>query len=236
MNTINISDKPSLSLYHISDLHGTHDSLEIPYDIEVMAITGDATNYRNSTMNMSEYTRFLDWFAAIPVSYKIYVPGNHDSYIYENLNRCKKEMLSRGITLLHQDSIQISDLKIYGDGTTPQYGDWCFMKKRETISKTWENIPEDTDILLTHGPPKGILDLTTDRHRNLERAGCGALGKRILKLNNLKLNCFGHIHNTPNIKNTGVLYREGVYYSNASAVVDGEFTKGIQFNGTIFNI
>jgi len=110
------------------------------------------------------------------------------------------------------------------------------MKARHKLFDTWEAIPEDTDILVVHGPPKGILDLSYNREHILEFCGCSALKKRVLKLN-LKLMCFGHIHNNEDIINSGIMKLSNLItiFSNGSVVTDRKFGK-LTSNGNILEI
>ena len=67
------------------------------------------------------------------------------------------------------------------------------MKGRDKMWKLWENIPEDTDILITHTPPRGCLDLSYNRNHQLEFCGCSNLLKNVFRVKP-KLHCYGHIH------------------------------------------
>ena len=107
-------------------------------------------------------------------------------------------------------------MKIYGSPWQPWFYDWAFNlpKNGFGLAAKWEGIPDDTDILLTHGPAFGILD-TVDgrRHDNL---GCELLTERLERLN-VKLHNFGHIH-------TGYGYfRKGDTHHFNSAVLDERY-------------
>lgn len=231
---INISNKYGYSVYHTSDLHGTHHDLEVP-DVDIMIVSGDATNYRDMYRNEVEWKNFVEWYSEIPIPIKIYVPGNHDSFVFQMGKEARLDCQKGNIDLLIKESLKIGDLVIYGDPTTPRFGDWCFMAPRDKMHKHWGLIPEDTNILVTHGPPQGILDLTKDFDNKLKNVGCKSLMSSIQNLSDLFLNCFGHIHSSKNIQNNGVLFRDKVWYSNASAVRDGEM--GVLYNqGVVFKI
>jgi hypothetical protein len=46
--------------------------------------------------------------------------------------------------------------KIYGSPLTPEFCGWAFMYQTdEEAKKNWEKVPDDVDILVTHGPPYG---------------------------------------------------------------------------------
>jgi hypothetical protein len=49
----------------------------------------------------------------------------------------------------------IEGVKIYGSPWLPSYHDWAFNLERggEVLKQKWEQIPNGTDVLITHGPP-----------------------------------------------------------------------------------
>lgn len=221
-----------MKILHISDTHNNFEA-HFNYDIsaDVVAHTGDAECY-----TAMDFYKFVEWFKLFPILYKIYVAGNHDKFIYENKKLCKEVFKEVGIIYLDKEEITIDGIKFYGDPTTPRFGNWYFMAERGKMAKHWEQIPDDVNVLLTHGPRKGVLDLTQDRQGKLEMCGCTALGKRIDKLDDLKLNCFGHIHNYKNIVNTGTRTANHVIYSNSASVEDARFDKGIIYYGNTIEI
>ena len=104
--------------------------------------------------------------------------------------------------------------KIYGSPITPTFYNWAFMCDRgEQIKRYWDMIPENTDILISHGPPFGILDLNGTEH-----CGCEELAKRIPQLKNLNMAIWGHIHSGRGIVDT----TEGLLMMNAS-VLDNNY-------------
>jgi len=91
---------------------------------------------------------------------------------------------------LEDSSIQIEGYNIYGSPYTPEFCNWGFNVERgELLKKRWEKIPSNTDILITHGPPLGIGDITTEGIH----VGCTDLLHRVEELEP-KLHVFGHIH------------------------------------------
>jgi len=223
-------------ILHVSDTHGFHHQLKIPQGIDVIIHSGDATNHRNAAFNEDEFHDFIGWFQRLEIKHKIYVPGNHDSLIFEYERDAKKVFEGYGIHYLNKTELTINGLKFYGDPTTPTFGDWCFMAKREKMFKHWEMIPEDVNVLITHTPPKGILDLSLSRDSNLEFCGCSALRKKVEKLTELELHLFGHIHDNGLAANFGMFKRDQVLFSNGSCVEDGKFNKGIIHHGNIIEI
>ena len=91
---------------------------------------------------------------------------------------------------MNDSGVTIHGINIWGSPITPWFYDWAFNRERGVeINKHWKLIPKNTDILITHGPPSGILDLV-----NADRTvGCEDLLKRINSIKP-KVHVFGHIH------------------------------------------
>jgi Icc-related predicted phosphoesterase len=223
-------------IWHISDTHTFHGLLEIPNGIDIVIFSGDATNPQNPYQNKIEMDNFIFWFAKLPIKRKVFVAGNHDTSIEKNLIT-KFDFESNGIIYLENSFIEIEGLKIWGSPVTPTFGTgWAFNKRRDKLHQHWTNIPEDSDIIIVHGPPKGILDSSYDRSNQMEFCGCEALRKRIYSIKP-KLVAFGHIHNCEDIINSGtrtVPYLNTVF-SNGSVVTDGKFGK-LSSNGNIIEL
>ena len=162
----------------ISDTHDYHSSLNIkPCDVLIHA--GDATSIGTKV----QLERFWSWLAYQPAKYKIWVPGNHDI----GAEKGWRPPASTDIITLVDEGVMIDNVKFWGSPWTPEFYNWAFMLKRgPEIAAKWALIPEDTDVLITHGPPLGILD---------NGKGCVDLYNRTTQLK-LKLHVFGHIHET----------------------------------------
>jgi Icc-related predicted phosphoesterase len=92
---------------------------------------------------------------------------------------------------LCDSGINFEGVKIWGSPWTPTFLNWHFMKDRGLpIKEKWDLIPSDIDILVTHGPPHGILDKTEEG----KFAGCEELKKAVRERVKPKIHCFGHIH------------------------------------------
>ena len=230
----------SLKIWHISDTHGMHNEIDmsnIP-EVDVVVHSGDCSNYYNPIDNFVEVIKFLDWYATLPIKYKIYVAGNHDTSIEKRLVD-EQQFSSRGIIYLEHEETTIEGFKFFGSPYTPRFGNWAFMKSRETISRAWEVIPDDTAIMICHGPPKGVLDISYKQEPGspIERCGCSALKKR-MEVIQPPLMLFGHIHNCKDITNAGFVQfpSHKTIYSNGTCVKDGEFSKGLTSKGNVFTL
>lgn len=229
-----------MNLLHISDTHGFHEMFPMKRfeGIDVVVHSGDCSNYRDPYRNEPEVRAFIAWYRDVPVKHKIYVAGNHDTSI-ERRMITPADFAEAGIIYLENAATIINGIKFWGSPHTPQFGDWAFMKSRQTINRVWDAIPNDTDVLIIHGPPKGVRDLSFDRHGNLEYCGCGALMKKCFRMKDqLKLVLFGHIHDMDDVNNQGVSHysKTPTVFSNATCVDDGKFDKGLTSFGNIFEI
>ena len=224
-----------MKIWHIGDTHSYHRLLELP-EADVVIHSGDFSNYRDVYRNEPEAKDFLNWYACLPIKHKVLIAGNHDSLAYQWNTKFKELCEHMNIIYLENSSVEIEGVKIWGSPYSPNFGNWCFMKARHKLDKVWKSIPLDTDIVVTHTPPKGILDLSYDRSNNLEFCGCRALYNNLLKIKP-KLSLFGHIHNCEDIVNAGtrVIPNIETIFSNGSVVTDGKF--GIlSSNGNIFEL
>ncbi len=167
-----------------SDTHGRHRELEVP-DGDIFIFCGDWTN----TANVRDTQDFFEWVSKLPHRYKLVIAGNHDFYPMQEPNEFFKS-IPTGVTYLEDEWADINGLNIYGAPWTPRFGDWAFMRERGApMKRIWDRIPEDIDILVTHGPPAQGFDLT----RRGVHAGCADLQNALLRVRPT-LHLFGHIH------------------------------------------
>lgn len=222
-----------MKIWHISDTHTYHKLLTIPENIDIVIFSGDCSNPRDPYNNEPEVRSFIHWFKELPIKHKIFVAGNHDSSIEKGLIT-KLDFSGYNIHYLENDYINIDGFKIFGSPITPTFGNWSFMKARHKLDKLWSKIDDDTDILIVHGPPKGILDSSYSPIGTLEFCGCKSLRNHIVNRIKPKLVCFGHIHNNEDIINAGTMKLSvlDTVFSNGSVVTDRKFGK-LSSNGNI---
>ena len=225
-----------IKIWHISDTHTYHGLLKVPEGIDMVIHSGDATNPRDPYSSEQEMLDFLRWFSSLPIKHKVFVAGNHDLCVERNLIT-KIDFMKNGIVYLENDYTEVEGIKIWGSPFTPTFGQgWAFNKKRSALHDIWKEIPDDVDIVVVHGPPKGILDLAYHQLNCIEFCGDEALRKRMYLLKP-KLCLFGHIHNNEDIINAGTmkLSNHDTIYSNGSVVTDGKFGK-LSSHGNTFEI
>lgn len=196
-----------MRIWFISDTHMMHQQLTVPKGIDMICHCGDFSNSADTQINFVETLKFLEWFESLDVEYKILGAGNHDTFSeknYYNFNyMCKSAKI---IPLIHKD-IEIEGLKIFATPYTPRYGrDWAYNLDRGTkLERKWNQIPDDIDILMSHGPCKGILDWCWDKdNRKIPvQAGSKTLLNAVRRIEP-KIFCAGHIHQDKIFKNYGV--------------------------------
>jgi len=214
-----------MRITHISDTHNKHNQLNglLPGG-DLLIHSGDIS----SLGRKSEVERFVKWFNDIDnYTNKIFIAGNHDmTFDREKLLRDKlahfegrteydtecaegkpdwlKELLGihlrPNVSYLENSDVSIDGIKIWGSPITPSFGyGWAFNKDRGyDINEVWNQIPNDTDIVITHGPIHSYCDRTDRGGLNV---GCEQLYHR---LNEVKpqLHFSGHIHEAYGYRHT----------------------------------
>ena len=188
----------------ISDTHGLHNQLQMPKG-DMLLHSGDVAK-RGSEQ---EIIAFLNWFSQQDFKYKIFIAGNHDFYFERTSEKEIADLIPKNVIYLNDSGVTIEGINIWGSPVQPRFFNWAFNRDRGAdIDQHWQLIPENTDILLTHGPPHGILDKT---FQGLD-VGCEMLLERINKIQP-KYSIFGHIHEA-----YGQVTKNNIHFINASVV------------------
>lgn len=204
----------------ISDTHGRHKKLNIP-ECDLLIHAGDLTPKGEIPMLESA----LNWLSKQPAKHIVFIAGNHDRCFQDNPNHVKNHIIDKlpfHMTYLeagsyaHEDSVIVNGLKIWGSPWTPYFYNWAYNFPERDLGymarKHWDMIPSDTDIVISHGPQHGILDM------NDEGLYCGCLYLRDrLDIVKPKLHVFGHIHEAYGMAST-----MHTLHVNAS-VLDGDY-------------
>lgn len=218
-----------MKIWAISDTHGYHAQLEIP-EADLLIHAGDSTNYKELVYNQTEFESFFKWLVELPIKYKVIVAGNHDGWatMPDNIKRLREA----GIIYLENELVTIEGINIYGSPYTPTFYNWYFMADYTKRKQLWSAIPLETDILITHGPPKGILDVVD----NNIHVGDDVLSEALKILPTVSNHVFGHIHNNLWNINSGSVEVKHTTFRNCSCVTDNKFDLGLTSNGQIFNL
>lgn len=191
----------------ISDLHGAKPELK---GGDLLIIAGDLTENDQPP----SWAKFFEYLIDLTVKYTeiIIIAGNHDNALEHGLrinNFCPN------VFYLCDSGTEFEGLKIWGtpwtawfDGINPRCSAFTLKTDKELAEK-WALIPEDTDILITHSPPFGILDEAMHTH-NYQSVGSKSLLARVHKIRP-RIHCFGHIHEA-----YGQYKADGVHFINAS--------------------
>jgi len=193
-----------MKLVIFSDTHGCHESLNMP-EGDMVIFAGDMCAYGRC----SEARNFIQWFERLDYKYRIYIAGNHDWPFYKDRSFGNKNTNSDKAIYLEDEAVEIEGLKIYGSPWQPEFCDWAFnLKRGEQLYNKWKMIPDDTNILITHGPPATIRDCCP------LPVGCDDLLSRVKQVKP-DLHIFGHIHTQ-----WGMSFRDGITFVNGSIVDD----------------
>jgi Icc-related predicted phosphoesterase len=172
-----------LTIVCVSDTHGHHDATDVPAG-DVLIHAGDLTMFGTP----DEVDAFDAWLGNLPHRHKVVVAGNHD-WCFQRSPAEARRRLTNAI-YLEDESAEVAGLKVYGSPWQPWFLDWAFnLQRGPELAAKWALIPADTDVLVTHGPPEGIGDLT----RHWYHVGDADLLERVQEVKP-KLHVFGHIH------------------------------------------
>ncbi|KAJ3483020.1 hypothetical protein NLG97_g7412 [Lecanicillium saksenae] len=184
-----------------------------PADVCIHA--GDLTE----ESKLEEFHSSLELLRTIKAPLKLVIAGNHDFTLdtpmfkkkiqeikpplepelvqkfygeYEEARKLLLDAKDDGIHLLNEGTHSFvlkngAELRVYASPYTPSLGDWGFQYHPNQGHEF--SIEGGTDIVVTHGPPRGILDRTDNR----ERAGCPELFAAVAQAKP-QIHCFGHIH------------------------------------------
>ncbi len=164
--------KITLKFIAISDTHGCHRQLALPKG-DVLLHAGDVCNQGDK----NHIEDFLEWIKDLDFEHKILIRGNHDIDLKTRNSLLNLEM-PKGVIQLDHSGVDINGIPIWG---IPFPLNWK--------TRTWESIPNNTQILMTHQPPYSILDNPPFS----PSIGSKKLLKKV-KTIQPKVHLFGHIH------------------------------------------
>ncbi|KAJ9449216.1 UPF0046 protein T07D4.2 [Diplonema papillatum] len=199
-----------LSVVCISDTHNEQRHIPSVPLADVLIHAGDFTDNGNP----EDIQKFNTWLGTQPHKHKFVIAGNHELTMcqakYERMvvagqvsrstpRECKR--LITNAQYLENEGATVEGVKIWGSPWSPWCSSqWGFGARRgEPMDAIWREIPADTDILVTHGPPIGHGDLCVDN----DRAGCVDLLRHVTTRVKPKYHLFGHIHEGYGITTNG---------------------------------
>lgn len=210
-----------MKIVTLSDLHG-----HLPEDLpegDVLVITGDICPVEDHNIGHQKWwlrERFNLWLDGLPYDHEhiVCIAGNHD-WIFMNAPNAIPNLACH---YLKDSGVIVDGVKFYGHPHTPVFCDWAFNRDPEYLEMVDDNIPDATDVLLTHGPPYGVLDTVKERYWESydpkAYLGCKILKKRVNAMPDLKLHVYGHIHSGHGIVKPSDLSENKTTFVNASYV------------------
>lgn len=173
----------------ISDIHEKWNDINVPR-CDLLVVAGDLT-YVGAYEKVQD---FNNWCARLQdrglVDKVVVIAGNHDLTAQKDPETFRS--ILKDVTYLCDEEHQWGGLRIYGSPWTPSFyrEHWVFNADRgDEIRAYWDRIPSGLDLLITHGPPYGVRDITPRG----ERVGCEDLRKAVLA-KSPRIHVFGHIH------------------------------------------
>jgi Icc-related predicted phosphoesterase len=171
----------------LADTHLRHEKVRVP-DGDVALFAGDMCLAGRDPRELREWA---DWFGKLPHKHVIAIAGNHDWLFQTDPELARFILESRGVTYLQDQEVVIEGVKFWGSPWQPDFMDWAFnLPRGPRLAEKWALIPDDIDVLITHGPPYGILDPDLAGRP----AGCEDLRSAVLHRVKPKLHVFGHLH------------------------------------------
>lgn len=191
----------------ISDTHNKLSQVEIP-KCDILVISGDMTMIGKS----EEIQKFNSDIGKLKkngvVDQVVVIAGNHDFGFQLWGNKARK-LISNVDHYLQDEAVCINGFNIYGSPYSPEFCGWAFSYSRgQKAKEKWSKIPNNLDILITHGPPYKILDYVP--YRGGEHVGCQDLLDAVLE-KKPSVHCFGHVH-----CGYGEKFFNGTHFINAS--------------------
>ena len=212
-----------MKITFISDTHGKHNQLT--EDLPGGDILIHAGDFMNAGYYKTEAIEFFNWFDAIDnYDTKVFIAGNHDRIMEDDPTWAQGYLTGfKTIEYLQDDWMGLyfdgpngdmpeENIRIYGSPWQPEFFNWAFNLPRNSdiMKEKWDAIPDNTDILVTHGPPFGFLDIPG--HGTPMNVGCEMLRYRIDELRP-KIHVFGHIHGS-----AGYYFNGHTHFINASVL------------------
>lgn len=219
----------ALKVVLLSDTHGHHRELTDLPDGDLLVFAGDLTYFGQR----DQVVDFNGWLGTLPHRHKVVVAGNHDGTWRHQKGNAKDVVSIADLPSLLTNAHYLQDsgfsfrtggggeggrdVHVWGSPWQPQYPGFETYRRpgrsgkrdKSTIADRWKLVPDDTTVLVTHTPPRGVMDGGG--------RGCADLASRIERLGSLRMVAFGHFHEYGT-----VMDRDGLIYVNC-AITNGDY-------------
>ena len=198
---IRLLTKP-MRIVAVADTHTFQNDLRQIPDGDMFVHAGDLCR----AGKLDELRTVAEWLHSLPHRHKLVIAGNHD-WCFVRDPQLAVEVLGKEIVYLQDSQAILEGVRFWGSPWQPNFNNWAFnLSRGEALASKWAQIPNGIDVLITHGPPRGIGDRTGD----LVRQGCEDLLAAVHRTKPL-LHLFGHIH-----EDGGVWRERGICYANVT--------------------
>jgi 3',5'-cyclic AMP phosphodiesterase CpdA len=191
----------------ISDTHG--ENFDAPA-CDVLIRAGDLMQRGT----MQEFIQMMTWLRRLPAKRILYVPGNHDIIVAKEPTLCR-QLMPKNATLLLDETVEIDGVRFHGSPWVLPMENWAFMKEDPEIREIYKRrMPEDIDVLITHGPA----------YLKFDGGGYGSvalLEALMCRYDRLKTHIFGHIHQDGGQK-------DGISYNVAAMDLSNRMQRGCE--------
>jgi len=202
----------SLKICCISDTHGSHN--EIVFDdkmlsCDILIHAGD-WSFLGKPEEIFEFNR---WVGTLPFKEVIVIAGNHEVFLEKMGKDIAKQYLFNAV-YLENETFVYKGYKIFGTPISSRFYNWAFMKSEEEAFRILSRMPEDVDVVVSHGPCRGILDKVYRAGGIMENTGFQSLRDKVFQVKP-KLFISGHIHN-----DSGIEEHERIKFINCALLDD----------------
>ena len=182
-----------MKLTIVSDTHGEQDKIG-RLSGDVLIHCGDMFNMFNQTHE--DFDRMDEWFGEQDFDLVLCIGGNHDFELQKRSGYVDNPFSNA--TYLEGKSYEFGGINFFGAPWVPDLYDQAFFTKDNKLSDKWADIPDNVDVLITHTPPAGILDVSS---KGLV-LGCRHLLEAIERTKPT-VHCFGHVHASSGVHKDG---------------------------------
>ena len=192
-----------MKLTIISDTHGEHEKL-VGLVGDVLIHCGDMFNMFNQ--DDEDFDRMDAWFGRQDFDLVLCTGGNHDFELQKR--SCEAESPFQNAIYLEGKVHEHKGVRFFGAPWVPDLFGQAFFTTDDDLCEKWSDIPIGIDVVITHTPPAGILDISSSGLQ----LGCHHLLAAVERTSPA-IHCFGHVHASSGVKKVG-----DTFFVNAALV------------------
>lgn len=215
LQCVNIFTGNKMQLTITSDTHGQQEKLD-HLSGDVLIHCGDIFNFISRSED--EIDHMDEWFGKQDFDLILCIGGNHDLSLERRL--VSKAQPFNNAIFLNGETFKYQGFNFFGASWVPELEHQAFYADDQLLTQEWSLIPDDTDVVITHTPPFGVLD-TSSQGMIL---GCKHLANNIERVKP-RLHCFGHIHaSSGTVKNSHTTFINAALAGEGHRIVRSPYT------------